>query len=149
MYLSMTQQDFQDVIDDAPRIVATRLGLSVDQDQHQLLEQIRETDPLAAGLLEKFIDAYKEWWSASCAVTQGGPDSAESAKVVQRLIDKRGQVRSALISYLNSQHPSVDGPPAYPESRGMARTGPSGQVWRRSISRVSEPSKSDAGIGSS
>lgn len=106
MYLTMTQQDFQNVIDDAPRIVATRLGLSLDQSQDRLLQQIRETDPLAGGLLEKFIEAYKEWWTASCEATQGGADSTESAKVVQRLIDKRGQMRSALISYLNSQHPS-------------------------------------------
>ncbi len=39
MHLAMTQQDFEDVIDEAPRIVATRLGLSVDQEQAQLLGQ--------------------------------------------------------------------------------------------------------------
>ncbi len=150
MYLNMTQQDFEDVIDDAPPIVATRLGLSVDQDQNQLLGQIRQTDPpLAAGLLEKFIEAYKEWWTASCATTQGGPDSTESAKVIWRLIDKRGQMRSALMSYLNSQYPTTSDRPASPESAGRTRTGPSGQVWKRSISQVSEPSHSDAGIGSS
>jgi hypothetical protein len=146
MYLNMTQQDFEDVIDDAPRIVATRLGLSVDQVQNQLLGQIRQTDPLAAGLLEKFIKAYKEWWTASCATTQGGPDSTESVKVIWRLIDKRGQMRSALMSYLNSQYPTTSD---RPESPGRTRTGPSGQVWKRSISQVSEPSHSDASIGSS
>jgi len=69
MYLAMTQQDFEDVIDEGPRIVATRLGLSVDQEQAQLLGQIRDTDPLAAGPLEKFFEAYKEWWTASCEAT--------------------------------------------------------------------------------
>jgi hypothetical protein len=147
MYLAMTQQDFEDVIDEAPRIVATRLGLSVDQEQAQLLGQIREADPLAAGLLEKFIEAYKEWWTASCAATQGGPNSIESAKVVRRLIDKRGQMRSALISYLSSQHPSPGDRTANPESPDQIRTGPSGKVWKSSISRVSEPSQRDAGIG--
>jgi hypothetical protein len=147
MYLAMTQQDFEDVIDEAPRIVATRLGLSVDQEQAQLLGQIRDTDPLAAGLLEKFIEAYEEWWTASCQATQGGPDSTETAKVVRRLIDKRGQMRSALISYLNSQHPTPCDRPANPESPARIRTKPSGQAWKSSISQVSEPSQSDAGIG--
>ncbi len=108
MYLTMTQQDFEDVINEAPRIVAQRLPLSADQKQGNLRDEIRKVDPLAAGLLEKFIETYTEWWKASCAATQGEPDSKESAKDIQRLIDKRGQMRSALISYLNSQYPSTD-----------------------------------------
>jgi hypothetical protein len=56
MYLAMTQNDFEQVVEEAPRIVAIRLGLAVDQEQAQLRSEINKTDPLAAGLLDKFIE---------------------------------------------------------------------------------------------
>jgi len=106
MYLAMTQQDYEEVINDAPRIVAKRLGLSDDQDKSHLLDEISSKDQLAAGLLAKFIDTYTEWWETSRAATQGDDNSEEIAKTIQLLIDKRGQMRIALLSYLNSQYPS-------------------------------------------
>lgn len=114
MYLAMSQQDFETVIDDAPRIVAKRLGLGEDLDKLELHDQIRSKDQLAADLLAKFIEVYTEWWQTSCAATQGGPNSKETAKLIQRLINKRGQMRSALMSYLNSQYPEMENeiPPA-------------------------------------
>ena len=106
MYFAMTQQDYQEVINEAPRIVAKRLGLSADQDKAHLLDEISSKDQLAAGLLTKFIDTYTEWWETSCAATQGDANSEEIANTIQLLIDKRGQMRTALLSYLNSQYPA-------------------------------------------
>jgi hypothetical protein len=40
MYLAMTQQDYEEVIIDAPRIAAKCLGLSDEQDKSHLLDEI-------------------------------------------------------------------------------------------------------------
>jgi hypothetical protein len=105
MYLTMTDQDFQDVIQEAPIMVARRIGVSSDQDPSQLLEAIEQQDKLASGLLNKFIDAYTEWWQTSSKLIQGEKQAPEMVDDIQKLIDKRSQIRLALLNYLNSQYP--------------------------------------------
>lgn len=98
----MNQQDFEEVINDAPKIVANWMGIPMDSPN--LLEQIKKEDDLAANLLEKYIEAYTEWWETSCSATQGEPTSSSEAKVIQRLIDKRGHMRQSLMGYLCAQY---------------------------------------------
>jgi len=145
MYLAMTQRDFEEVIEEAPRIVAKRLGLAGDLEDTQLRPEIIKTDPLAAGLLEKFIEVYSEWWTASSAATQGEPGSHESAQNIQRLIDKRGKIRSALMNYLNLQYPT-DGRDHHlsPERHSSGPHAKDNRVWQAKITRTAGSSPSDA-----
>jgi hypothetical protein len=137
MYLAMTQGDFEEVINDAPRIVAKRLGLADDLEQAQLKPEITKTDPLAAGLLGKFIEAYTEWWTASSAAIQGESGSHESARNIQRLIDKRGKMRSALMNYLNSQYPTDERHhPLSPEQHSSGPYGKDNRTWQAGITRI-------------
>lgn len=111
MYLSMTQEEFEEVINEAPRTVAKRLGIDYNQDNNELFKLILKADPLASGLLDKYIGAYTEWWETSRASTQSDLDwegTRESAKIIQRLIGKRGHMCSALRHYLNAQHPYLN-----------------------------------------
>jgi hypothetical protein len=105
MYLTMTQQDYEEVVSEAPKIVAKRMGLSDNLDKSSIMGEIGKIDPLAAGLLETFIKVYTEWYTTSYATIQGEPNSEESVNAIHRLIHKRGQMRSALISYLSAQYP--------------------------------------------
>ena len=146
MYLAMTQNDFEQVVEEAPRIVAIRLGLAVDQEQARLRSEINKTDPLAAGLLDKFIEVYTEWWTTSSAAIQGESRSNESAKVIQRLIDKRGQMRTALMNYLNSQYPTYNPEhPLDPDRQSSGDQGKANRIWQRSISRTGSATPSDLG----
>jgi len=107
MYLSMTEQDYEEVIKEARIVVAKRLGISVDREPVWFLRSaIRCRDSLAADLLDKFIEVYTDWWKASCSTTQGESDSKETIKRIKLLIDRRGLMRTALMSYLNSLYPS-------------------------------------------
>jgi hypothetical protein len=145
MYLAMTQSDFEEVIEEAPLIVAKRLGLADDLERAQLRAEIIKIDPLAAGLLEKFIEVYTEWWTTSSAAIQGEPGSIESAHNIQRLIDKRGRMRSALMNYLNSQYPADARD--HPSSPGKHSSGPHGKVnrfWKQSIIRAPGSAPGDA-----
>lgn len=145
MYLAMTQGDFEEVIEEAPRIVAKRLGLADELEQTQLRSEIIKTDPLAAGLLEKFIEVYTEWWTASSAAIQGEPGSHESARNVQRLIDKRGKIRSALMNYLNSQYPTYGRDhPLSPERHSDGPHEKDNRTWQASITRIPGSAPSDA-----
>ena len=126
MYLAMTQGDFEEVIEEAPRIVAKRLGLADDLEHTQLMPEIIKTDPLAAGLLEKFIEVYTEWWTASSAAIQGEPGSHESARNIQRLIDKRGKIRLS------------------PERHSSGPHGKDNRTWQAKITRIAGSAPSDA-----
>jgi len=145
MYLAMNQGDFEEVIEEAPRIVAKRLGLADGLEHTQLMPEIIKTDPLAAGLLEKFIEVYTEWWTASSAAIQGEPGSHESARNIQRLIDKRGKIRSALMNYLNSQYPT-DGRDHHlsPERHSSGPHGKDNRTWQANITRIAGSAPSDA-----
>lgn len=145
MYLAMTQGDFEEVIEEAPRIVAKRLGLADDLEQAQLRSEIIKTDPLAAGLLEKFIEVYTEWWIASSATIQGEEGSHESVRNIQRLIDKRGKIRSALMNYLNSQYPTdARDHPLSPEQHSRGPHGKANRTWQARITRTAGSSPSAA-----
>lgn len=104
MYLDMNEQDYRQVLEEAPRIVAGRLHID-ETSAEEIVEAIRGKDALAAGLLEKFMDAYREWWQASVAAGDTPQPTPESVSAVRRLITKRSEMRAALISYLNSQYP--------------------------------------------
>lgn len=105
MYLDMNEQDYRQVLEEAPRIVAGRLHIEAQTSAEGMVEAIRGKDALAAGLLEKFMDAYREWWQASVAAGDTPQPTPESVSAVRRLITKRSEMRAALISYLNSQYP--------------------------------------------
>lgn len=145
MYLAMTQGDFKEVIEEALRIVAKRLGLADELEQTQLMSEIIKTDPLAAGLLEKFIEVYTEWWTASSAAIQGESGSHESARNIQGLIDKRGKIRSALMNYLNSQYPTYGRDhPLSPERHSGGPHEKDNRTWQASITRIPGSAPSDA-----
>lgn len=98
MYLSMTQGDFEDVIHEAPLIVAWRMGIPIDSDPDYVKAEIMAKDPLAAALLDKYIKVYTEWWETS------GKVKPENVEAIRRLIDRRGLIRSSLMNYLNSEY---------------------------------------------
>ena len=90
------------------------------------MPEIIKTDPLAAGLLEKFIEVYTEWWTASSAAIQGEPGSHESARNIQRLIDKRGKIRLS------------------PERHSSGPHGKDNRTWQANITRIAGSAPSDA-----
>ncbi len=107
MYLAMTQQEYEDVLNEAPFIVGTKLGLQVNQDRKVVEELIREKDSLASGLLDRYLEVYTEWWEASCLLTQGDPGSKEKLEDVRRLMVRRSLMRSSLMNYLGSEYPTA------------------------------------------
>jgi len=66
--------------------------------------------------------------------------------VIQRLIDKRGQMRTALMNYLNSQYPT-DNPehPLDPDWQSSGDQDKANRIWQRSISQTGSATPSDLG----
>lgn len=104
MYLAMTQEEYEQVPREAIETVANRIGIASDSYDPDLFSKIEKIDPLAAGLLDRYTHIYANWWLLANSITQGGPK--EDLVDLQRLIIRRGSIRAALMTYLNSEYPT-------------------------------------------
>ena len=102
MYLGMTEEDYQNVQNETPKLVAKRLGIPADLSGDELDTAIKSKDEAAFLILREFRAIYNKWWNLSKAIS---PDN-QSDKVdeLKRLINQRNDIRSSLVSYLNGKY---------------------------------------------
>lgn len=102
MYLGMTEEDYQYVQNEAPKLVAKRLGIPADMSGKDLDEAIKSRDEAAFLILREFRSIYKQWWDLSKSLS---PDNQpEKVDELKRLITQRNEMRSSLVSYLNGKY---------------------------------------------
>jgi plasmid maintenance system antidote protein VapI len=103
MYLGMTEEDYLNVLNKTPRNVADKLGIeNVSLLSDEVLgEKIRLHDQTAFTLMQSFVEAYQAWWIKSNEVGQlESPGTDKTAELVT-FIDRRDEIRRALLNYLN------------------------------------------------
>lgn len=102
MYLGMTEEDYQNVQNETPKLVANRLGITVDLSGDELDNAIKSRDEAAFLILREFRSIYKQWWDLSKSFS---PDNQpEKVDELERLIHQRNEMRSSLVSYLNGKY---------------------------------------------
>lgn len=102
MYLGMTEDDYQNVQIETPKLVAKRLGITADLPDDELEKEIKNTDATAFGILQEFRDIYKRWWNLSKTFS---PERAqENLDELKKLINSGNEMRSSLVSYLNAKY---------------------------------------------
>jgi len=103
MYLGMTEEDYLNVLKNTPRNVADKLGIenaSVLSDE-LLGEKIRLLDQTVFTLMQSFVEAYQAWWIKSNEIGQlESPGTDKTAELIA-FIDRRDEIRRALLNYLN------------------------------------------------
>ena len=103
MYLGMTEEDYRNVIKCTPRNVAGKLGVenvSALSDE-SLGEAIRLHDQTAFHLMHSFVEAYQAWWTKSNEIGQLESPGVDQTAELLALIDRRDEIRRALLNYLN------------------------------------------------
>jgi hypothetical protein len=103
MYLGMTKEDYNSVVNSTPLSVAAKLCIENAENltEDALKEEIKCHDETAYNLMRDFIATYQAWWDKS--IEMGSvefPDSSQKAALIS-LMDRRDEIRRALISYLN------------------------------------------------
>ena len=103
MYLGMTEEDYRNVINLTPRNVADKLGIDNASalSGESLDEAIRLRDQTAFHLMHSFVAAYHAWWSKSNEVGQLESPRVDQTAELLALIDRRDEIRRALLNYLN------------------------------------------------
>lgn len=103
MYLGMTEEDYRNVIQLTPRNVADKLGIehASSLSAESLGEAIRLHDQTAFNLMQSFVEAYHAWWSKSNEIVQLESPGVDQSTELLALIDRRDDIRRALLSYLN------------------------------------------------
>jgi len=102
MYLGMTEEDYQNVQNEAPRLVAKRLGITADLSGEELDNAIKTKDEAAFLILREFRSTYENWWNLSKLFS---PESQPGKLAeLKRLIHSRNEIRSSLVSYLNGKY---------------------------------------------
>jgi hypothetical protein len=103
MYLGMTEEDYDSVIKLVPINVADRLGIQSAPllAEEDLKNAIRQADETAFTLMQDFLATYQAWWQKSKEVgAMDAPTSNDKERVIS-LIDRRDEIRRALLNYLN------------------------------------------------
>lgn len=102
MYLGMTEEDYQYVQKETPKLVAKRLGIAADLPSDELDKAIADKDATAFGILNEFRTIYEKWWNLSKVFS---PErKPEELDEIKKLINSRNEMRSSLVSYLNAMY---------------------------------------------
>ena len=102
MYLGMTDEDYQNVQNTTPKIVAKRLGIPDNLIDEDLEKAIDAKDHIAFLIMEEFRSTYEKWWMLSKNFSpKTNPEKIEELK---SLVSSRNEIRNSLISYLNSKY---------------------------------------------
>ena len=102
MYLGMTDEDYQNVQNTTPKIVAKRLGIPDNLVDEDLEKAIDAKDHIAYLIMKEFRSTYEKWWKLSKNFSPKiNPDKIEELK---SLVSSRNEIRNSLISYLNSKY---------------------------------------------
>lgn len=103
MYLGMTEADYDSVIKWVPINVADRLGIQNTSilTAEELMLEIKQTDAVAFTLMQDFLTTYQEWWQRSKEVGEAESPTYEDKEEMIALIDRRDEIRRALLNYLN------------------------------------------------
>jgi hypothetical protein len=102
MYLSMTEQDYQNVRREARLQTALALGISNAPDlrDSDLDTAINRSDHTAHELLHRFLDSYQQWWRKSLELADAQASSTDDRELLVKMIDERDEIRKTLLSYL-------------------------------------------------
>jgi len=102
MYLSMTEQDYQDVRREARLQTARAIGIPDESDATDcdLDASINRADHVAHDLLHRFLDSYQQWWQKSLELEDAHPPTQEERELLVKMIDERDEIRKTLLSYL-------------------------------------------------
>lgn len=102
MYLSMTEEDYQNVRRQARLQTAMALGIAnaPDLSDSDLDTTINRSDHTAHELLHRFLDSYQQWWQKSLELADGQTSSADQRELLVKMIDERDEIRKTLLSYL-------------------------------------------------
>ena len=102
MYLGMTDEDYQNVQNATPKIVAKRIGISDNLLGDDLEKAIDEKDHIAYLIMKEFRSTYEKWWMLSKNFSPNvNPDKINEIK---SLVSSRNEIRNSLMSYLNSKY---------------------------------------------
>jgi hypothetical protein len=102
MYLGMNEEDYQNVLNNTPKIVAKRLGIADTVADEDLEKAIDDKDHIAFLIMKEFRSIYEKWWALSKSFSpEGTPDKLDELK---SLVSSRNEIRNSLISYLNSKY---------------------------------------------
>lgn len=104
MYLQMTENEFNSVVQSTPRLVAEKLGIDIEHTRQDLGEVIKDRDMLAHGLMTQFLETYRLWWDASNRIPDEEPPNSQKREELIQIIDQRDEIRRALVNYLNFAH---------------------------------------------
>jgi hypothetical protein len=102
MYLSMTEQDYQNVRREARLQTALALGISNAPDliDSDLDTAINRSDHIAYDLLYRFLVSYQQWWQKSLDLAEAQNSSADERELLVKMIDERDEIRKTLLNYL-------------------------------------------------
>ncbi len=103
MYLGMTEEDYENVIEQVPPNVADRLGIqnASSLTAEVLKQEIKNSNSIAFSLMQAFLETYTEWWQKSKEVGEAESPAPGEKEEMLALIDQRDEIRTALLSYLN------------------------------------------------
>jgi hypothetical protein len=103
MYLGMTEEDYDTVIKWVPLNVADRLGIqnASGLTAEVLKQEIHHIDPIAFTLMQDFLATYQAWWQKSKEVGEDETPAPDDKDQMLALIDRRDEIRRALLNYLN------------------------------------------------
>ena len=108
MYLGMTDDDYLNVQNTTPKIVAKRLGIPDGLLGEDLEKAIDAKDHIAFLIMKEFRSTYEKWWALSKNFSPDkNPDKADELK---GLVSSRNEIRNSLISYLNAKYGKLNEP---------------------------------------
>ena len=102
MYLSMTEQDCQNVRREARLQTALALGISDGSalSDSELDTAINRSDHIAHDLLHRFLDSYQQWWHKSIELADPQLPAPAERELLVKMIDERDEIRKTLLNYL-------------------------------------------------
>ena len=103
MYLSMSEQDYQDVRREARLQTALALGISGGSalSDSDLDLAINRSDHIAHDLLHRFLASYQQWWQKSIELADAQLPSPDERELLVKMIDERDEIRKTLLNYLS------------------------------------------------
>jgi len=102
MYLSMTEQDYQDVRREARLQTALALGIAdgLELSDSELDMAIHKSDHIAHDLLHRFLSSYQQWWQKSLELADAQLPSPDERELLVKMIDERDEIRKTLLNFL-------------------------------------------------